>query len=109
MYIEKWKSQVRKGILEFVILLTLKEKEYYGYELIKTIKDKTSLDVSEGTIYPLLNRLKKDDLISSQWVEFDKGVPRKYYSITGKGREAVKDMKEFWLGLNYSIQKLMVE
>ncbi len=109
MHIEKWKSQVRKGVLEFVILLVLQKKEYYGYELIKQIKELTEIDVSEGTIYPLLNRLKNAELISSKWVEFETGVPRKYYTITDAGKDAVKNMKESWMNLNFSIQKLMVE
>ncbi len=109
MDIDKWESQVRKGVLEFVILLVLQRNEYYGYELIKRIKELTSLDVSEGTIYPLLNRLKKNDLISSKWVEFETGVPRKYYNITEVGIEVLRKMNDSWLGLNSSIQKLMVE
>ncbi len=109
MHNEKWKSQVRKGVLEFVILLVLQRNEYYGYELIKQIKTLTSIDVSEGTIYPLLNRLKNTGLIESKWVEYETGVPRKYYSITEAGLEAVKSMKVSWMELNFSIQKLMVE
>lgn len=107
MNIEKWESQVRKGTLEFIILLTLREKEFYGYELITKVKDITSLDISEGTLYPLLNRLKKDELIISKWVEFDTGVPRKYYNLSDKGKDTLVKMIDSWNNLSNSIKKMV--
>ena len=103
----KWDSQLRKGLLDFVILLYLQKKEFYGYELIRELKHVTNIELSEGTIYPLLNRLKKEELISAKWVEMETGVPRKYYRITEKGRKAVKDMRITWEQIVLSIQKLM--
>ena len=108
-FITKWESQLRKGTLDFIILHYLKEKEYYGYELINDIKQSISMRLSEGTIYPLLNRLKKEGLISSKWVEMETGVPRKYYKITEAGKKTLKDMKISWEQLNRSLQKLMAK
>ena len=108
-FLNKWESQLRKGILEFIILLFLKDKEYYGYELINEIKKFTSMTISEGTIYPLLNRLKKEGLITSSWVEMETGVPRKYYTITEEGKNVLEEMKDVWLPVNFSLQKLMVK
>lgn len=105
----KWESQLRKGLLEFIILLYLREREYYGYELITDIKSFLSMNISEGTIYPLLNRLKKEESITSKWVEMETGVPRKYYSITIKGKNALEEMKDSWIQINYSIKKLMAK
>ena len=103
----KWDSQLRKGLLDFIILLVLRKKEYYGYELIKELKRFTSMDFSEGTIYPLLNRLKKVFLIDSKWVAMGTGVPRKYYRITPQGEKAVESMRESWDQISDSIEKLL--
>ncbi len=103
----KWESQVRKGMLEFVVLICLHKSDCYGYELIKTVKELAQIDVSEGTIYPLLNRLKKDGLITSKWVEMDSGIPRKYYHICPQGVEALKGMRVAWNKLKGSIDRLM--
>ena len=107
--IAKWESQVRKGILDYIILICLEKQEYYGYELIKSIKEKTGLNVSEGTIYPLLNRLKKDELIISNWIEMETGIPRKYYNITDIGKSVLSGMKEAWEKFTFSINQLMEE
>ena len=106
---QKWESQVRKGMLDFIILLCLERKEYYGYEMIKTIKETAEMNLSEGTIYPLLNRLKNEELISSRWVEMPTGIPRKYYQITDKGKKALVEMKNSWKQFNASLQSLMEE
>jgi PadR family transcriptional regulator PadR len=105
-FLSKWESQVRKGTLDYIILLCLKKREQYGYEMIKTIKSVAGMDISEGTIYPLLNRLKKDDLISSRWVEMETGIPRKYYQITKKGLQTLKEMKVSWDQFNISLSLL---
>jgi PadR family transcriptional regulator PadR len=107
--IRKWESQVRKGSLDFLILLFLCKKEYYGYELIKVIKETAELEISEGTIYPLLNRLKKEGLIASHWLEMDAGIPRKYYQITEKGTSALREMKLSWQQFSASLGSLMEE
>ncbi|RPI70606.1 MAG: PadR family transcriptional regulator [Desulfobacteraceae bacterium] len=106
-WIGNWESQVRKGMLDFIILLCLQKREFYGYELIKVIKTASELDISEGTIYPLLNRLKKEDLISSRWEEKESGIPRKYYAITAKGQSALAEIKKSWLRFNISLESLM--
>lgn len=108
-WIGNWESQVRKGMLDFIILLCLRKREYYGYELIKAIKAATELEISEGTIYPLLNRLKNDGLISSRWEEKESGIPRKYYLLAEKGRSALAEAKRSWLAFNASLERLMEE
>jgi len=105
-FLSKWESQVRKGTLDYIILLCLKKQEQYGYEMIKTIKSVAGMDISEGTIYPLLNRLKKDELISSRWVEMETGIPRKYYKITDKGLQTLKEMRVSWDQFNISLNLL---
>jgi len=104
--VDKWKSQVKKGVLEFIILLLLSRNELYGYELLDNIKSTTGYEVAEGTIYPLLNRLKADNLIDSYWVEMESGVPRKYYKMTKTGNTVLGEMKKYWFELNANINKL---
>jgi len=105
--IVKWETQVKKGILDFIILLLLRERSQYGYELLEYIKEKTGYDMAEGTIYPLLNRLKDDGLIDSKWVEMETGMPRKYYSITDAGLSGLESMKTFWISLVNNLEKLL--
>jgi len=105
-FFAKWQSQVKKGVLEYIILRILKRKSYYGYELIQDIEKYTQLKLAEGTIYPLLNRLKSEGLVKSKWVEMEAGIPRKYYEITTEGSLSILEMKEFMQNLNSSIQKL---
>ena len=107
MNLEKWQSQIRKGTLEFIILLVLKKEEFYGYELIKKIKMSLNMETSEGTIYPILTRLKKVDLVGTRWEHPDSGMPRKYYQITQKGVQTVDEMRKEWTQFAGSIQSLM--
>jgi PadR family transcriptional regulator PadR len=79
--------QLRKGILELAILKCLHQESHYGYSIIKTISGGSEIELTEGTIYPILGRLAKDDMVSSEWVESKQGPPRKYYSLTPKGKE----------------------
>jgi PadR family transcriptional regulator PadR len=102
----KWEIQVRKGVLELVVLLTVRARETYGYELITDIARTMDFDLTEGTIYPLLNRLYKEGLIGASWVEVEGGVPRKYYRITPRGRTALDGMEASWSRLTRGVQRL---
>jgi PadR family transcriptional regulator PadR len=103
----RWEIQVKKGILDFIILLLLKEEQKYGYELLEYIKQRTGYDMAEGTIYPLLNRLKDDGLIDAKWVEMETGMPRKYYTLTPVGLAAQEAMKGFWTSLVTNLNNLL--
>ncbi|QIA10008.1 PadR family transcriptional regulator [Draconibacterium halophilum] len=92
----RWKSQIKKGLIEYMILLFLEKKTYYGYELIDMIRELSSIEIAEGTLYPLLNRLKKDGMLSSRWHELESGIPRKYYTITNKGAEQIQQMNAYF-------------
>ena len=103
---DRWRTQVKKGVLEFIILLRLRGADQYGYELITEIKRAMQLDVSEGTVYPLLARLGKDGLVTAYWQEGD-GVPRKYYRLTDQGRKVLRTMQDSWLELTFAVQRLI--
>lgn len=104
--VARWETQLRKGVLEMVILLALREREKYGFELISGIAERSSLELSEGTIYPLLLRLAKDDLIQSRLAQGDGGAPRKYYSVTPRGRRMLEAMTAGWAKLVASVDAL---
>ena len=104
-FIRKWQSQVKKGVLSFIVLNVLKNDELYGYELIEKIKNQTKIKIAEGTLYPLMNRLKKEGLAQSEWVEQDSGIPRKYYTLTSEGKNTLKAMHNYWQQLDQSIEK----
>jgi PadR family transcriptional regulator PadR len=106
-FIDKWQSQVKKGTLSFVVLLVLKENELYGYELIEKIKALTNIEIAEGTLYPLLNRLKTDNLLESKWIEQETGIPRKYYFLTENGKQTLEEMKIQWSDLQNGINKII--
>lgn len=106
-FIAKWKSQYKKGLLEYIIILLLRSRPCYGYELISEMNQFTSLEIAEGTIYPLLNRLKKEGLVTSEWAEQESGIPRKYYKLTPEGLIILDTMQEYVGSLNSSIAKIL--
>ncbi|MDB2342198.1 PadR family transcriptional regulator [Flavobacteriaceae bacterium] len=103
MKIENTTAQMRKGILEFCILSLIAGKDLYTTEILDTLK-KGKMLVVEGTVYPLLTRLKNADLLQYHWKESTSGPPRKYYSITPKGEEFLSELKEVWKELNEAVQ-----
>jgi PadR family transcriptional regulator PadR len=87
-------TQLRKGILELAILGALSRGRHYGYSLVRTISGSVAIDLTEGTIYPILGRLAKEGLVESEWVESSQGPPRKYYRLTAKGLAAFRVLDE---------------
>jgi len=104
---EKWEVQLRKGCLELAILAALWEGRLYGLEILRVLESNSELIVSEGTIYPLLTRLKTLGLVESEWVESDSGHPRKYYALTQAGRERAREMAAMWEKFSLSMGRLL--
>jgi PadR family transcriptional regulator PadR len=89
-------TQLRKGILELVVMRVLYHERHYGYSLVRVLSANGSISLKEGTIYPILARLDRDGLVRSEWVESEQGPPRKYYSLTLSGRQLFDELsKEF--------------
>jgi PadR family transcriptional regulator PadR len=97
---------MRKGILEYCFLLVISKGKVYTNDILKELK-KADLIVVEGTIYPLLSRLKKAELLEYTWEESKSGPPRKYYSLTDKGRETLEQLTATWKSLDKSISSLV--
>ena len=93
---QHWEAQLRKGCLEMAILASLWETRLYGLEILRALSERSELDVAEGTLYPILSRLKNEGLLESEWVEAEAGHPRKYYWLTGPGRLRAQGMANTW-------------
>jgi len=102
MNIENTKAQMRKGVLEFCILSVLKEKDAYTSEILDTLKT-AKLLVVEGTVYPLLTRLKNDGLLNYRWEESLSGPPRKYYGLTEEGHKFLTELNSTWTELSDAV------
>ncbi len=96
---------MRKGFLEYCILLILKKQPSYASDIIEALKD-AKMIVVEGTLYPLLTRLKNADILDYQWEESSLGPPRKYYELTQKGHLLLEEMEQSWNDLNRVIEQL---
>lgn len=105
MNIENTQAQMRKGILEYCILLIISQKDAYVQDIINKLKASRMI-VVEGTIYPLLTRLKNTGLLSYRWEESLQGPPRKYYSITDQGRLFLKELENSWDELTSAISQI---
>jgi PadR family transcriptional regulator PadR len=104
-----WTTQVRKGVLELAILNTLGAGPLYGYDIVRRLGDVDSLVITEGTIYPILSRLKNEAYIESYIEESSSGPPRKYYRLTPRGREELRRMNQHWQQLNEALGSLRKE
>ncbi len=104
MNIENTKAQMKKGVLEFCILSVLSEGDHYPSEIIEKMKN-AKLIVVEGTLYPLLMRLKNDGLLSYRWEESTSGPPRKYYKLTPIGEQFLKELELTWNELVESVNQ----
>lgn len=105
MKIENAKAQMRKGVLEYCILLVLEGEPLYANNIIQDLKE-AKMIVVEGTLYPLLTRLKNDGLLTYRWEESTQGPPRKYYELTGKGRKVLTELEGSWCALVEAVGKV---
>jgi PadR family transcriptional regulator PadR len=89
-------AQMRRGTLQYCVLSLLADEERYGFDLVRGLAEMDGMVTSEGTIYPLLSRLRRDGLVESTWQESPAGPPRRYYRLTGQGRAALEAFKLEW-------------
>ena len=104
---DRWEAQLRKGALEMAALATLWGGRLYGLEMIRRLETRSQLALAEGTIYPILNRLKAEGMLTSEWVEAEAGHPRKYYALTDEGRKRLRQMAEAWAGFSTGVNNLL--
>lgn len=107
MNIENTQSQMRKGVLEFCILSIIQRSEAYPSDIIEEMK-RANLNILEGTLYPLLTRLKNAELLSYRWVESLGGPPRKYFLLTEKGAAFYKDLNNTWREMSEAVERVIL-
>jgi len=100
-------TQLRRGTLEYCVMALLRSGRRYGFELVRTLSDADGLVVSEGTIYPLLSRLRRDQLVSTSWQESEAGPPRRYYQLTETGERALADFTDEWTRFRDAVDALL--
>ena len=101
-------SQLRRGVLEFCVLALLRDGERYSFELVRALGDAEGLVTSEGTLYPLLGRLRRDGMVQTTWRESATGPPRRYYRLTGEGDAALRAFAAKWDQFRDSVDALML-
>ena len=106
---DNWTVQVRKGLLELAVLTALNQGERYAYDLVKELVDVADLGVKEGTLYPLLSRLRIQGLLKARLVESSEGPARKYYSLSRDGRRELERMNQAWEHLQRGVAQLRGE
>lgn len=104
--IDGWITQLRKGVLEYCVLLVLKQRENYGYEIVQALKRVEDLAVSESTVYPILARLRTEGFLKSRDVKSESGPPRRYFSLTARGKVRLAEMNEYWPILTQALNDL---
>jgi PadR family transcriptional regulator PadR len=106
---DRFLTQMRRGTLEYCVLALLRNQQRYGFDLVKSLAAVDGMVTSEGTIYPLLARLRKDGMVASEWQESPSGPPRRYYRLTPKGKRALSDFTDEWKRFRDSVDRLVIE
>ncbi len=102
-------TQMRRGVLPYCVLAMLQQKERYGFELVQTLGNIDGMVTGEGTIYPLLARLRRQGLVETTWQESDAGPPRKYYRLAVAGRDALTEFAGSWRKLRDNVDDLLAD
>ena len=100
-------AQMRRGTLQYCVLALLASEERYGFDLVRDLAAVDGMVTSEGTIYPLLSRLRKNGLVDSHWIESSSGPPRRYYRLTDTGRRALGDFRHEWSRFRDAVDTLV--
>jgi len=108
--LDRWSKEVKRGAVTLAILAFLSKRRAYGYEAVKLLDEKMSfLAVEQGTVYPLLRRLEKRDLLKSEWDYEDPTKPKKYYTVTEEGLAALVGMTQTWSTLSHEMRDILSE
>jgi PadR family transcriptional regulator PadR len=100
-------TQMRKGALEYCVLALLTGKPRYGFEIVQRLGQIDGMLTSEGTIYPLLGRLRRDGLVQTEWKESAAGPPRRYYELTGEGRRGLRAFRDEWMTFRTAVDLIL--
>ena len=98
-------SPIRKGLLEFLVLIIISAGKVYAADILRQLNE-TEFATQEGTLYPLLSKMRREELVDYEWKESDAGPPRKYYELTAKGREQLRETADYWQQINGTVKRL---
>lgn len=98
-------TAIRKGLLEFLVLKIIAGEQVYAADILKALNE-TEFATQEGTLYPLLSKLRREELVDYEWKESESGPPRKYYELTAKGREQLREMVDYWQKISGTVKNL---
>ena len=107
---DKYEKQMKKGVLDMLVLKMMEEEPKYGYQIIQEIREKSTqiFSLKDGTLYPILYRLEAEGFVVSEWSEAEgKQVPRKYYRITDEGQNALIQIRNVWQNISAGVEKIM--
>ncbi len=104
---DHWDAQLRKGCLELAILASLWPEPLYGLAILRALRSRGGMEMAEGTLYPILNRLRIDGLVTSEWLDAGTGHPRKYYTLTAAGRAKAKEMAAAWTDFSAQMDEIV--
>lgn len=102
-------SQLRRGALEYCVLALLRQGERYAFDLVRALSEVDGLVTSEGTLYPLLSRLRRDEMVTTFWQESESGPPRRYYRLTDAGAAALRDFTRDWARFRDAVDTLLTQ
>lgn len=108
-FFDNWSTQLRKGMLELCILNSIKGRNLYGYDIVRILRKIPGLVISEGTIYPILSRLKREGFVRTTIKDSPEGPPRKYYELTEKGKQILQSMNDYWKDIKSGMDLLKGE
>ena len=100
-------AQLRRGILEYCVMALLRDEERYAFDLVRDLAVMDGMVISEGTIYPMLSRLRRDGLVETTWRESPTGPPRRYYRLSTGGRKALREFKHEWSTFRRAVDRLL--
>ena len=105
MSLEEKFTAIRKGLLEFLVLKIISANQGYAADILKEL-NATEFATQEGTLYPLLSKMRREELVDYEWKESEAGPPRKYYELTAKGREALRETHDYWQKISGTVKNL---
>jgi len=105
MSLEEKFTAIRKGLLEFLVLKIISANQVYAADILKEL-NATEFATQEGTLYPLLSKMRREELVDYEWKESESGPPRKYYELTAKGREALRETHDYWQKISGTVKNL---
>src|SRR5213594_858443 len=105
----EWTAELKKGSIQLCLLALLAREEKYGFQILRELRDVSEgfFDLKEGTLYPALRRLEERGFVKSEWIERETGVPRKYYTLTAKGRKALDEARAVWRTMSRAVDRVL--